>query len=158
MTRHPLSHVRSSIVDFRTVILRTIPPSRRAGTVVHEATIALVLASAILVTVVQVLALSAQQSRSQHQRLTASHEAGNLMEQLMARSWEQLTPEAVASIELSEMCQTTLRDAQLAIAVTPGSDGAKQLKIEIGWRHASGNQEAPVHLVAWKYPREETDQ
>lgn len=108
--------------------------------------------------VVQVLALSAQESRSQHERLTATREAGNLMEQLMARSWEQLTPEAVASIELSETCQTTLPNAQLAIDVVASSDGAKQLNIEIAWRIAAENHAAPVHLVAWKYPRQETDE
>lgn len=132
--------------------------SQRCGTIVHEATIAIILAGAILMSIVQVLALSAQESRSHDERLTATREAGNLMKQLMARSWEQLTPEEVASIELSETCQTMLPDAQLTIDVAASSDGAKQLNIEIAWRLVAKNQAAPVRLVAWKYPREETDE
>ena len=61
----------------------------------------------------------------------------------MARSWEQLTPEAVASIELSETCQTTLPNAQLAIDVVASSDGAKQLNIEIAWRMAPKTMRRP---------------
>jgi hypothetical protein len=139
MTRHPFT-------------------TRHRGTLVHEAAITIALAAVILASVVQVLAVSAQQSRLQHERLTATHEASNLMEQLMARSWEQLTPETVASIELSETCQAILPSAQLAIDVADDGDGAKQLNIEIAWRQTSDKPAAPVHLVAWKYPRQETDE
>lgn len=141
--------------------MASLPAARRRGTVVHEAAIAMILVAAILTSVVQILAISARQSRARHLRLTATGEAGNLMEQLMARSWEQLTPEAVAAIQLSADCQTILPDPRLKIEITPSDDisggRAKQLAIEIAWRDASGSDAAPIHLVAWKYPRPETD-
>jgi len=132
--------------------------SRREGSIVHEAAMAVVLAGAILASVVQIMAFSAQLSRSQRQRLTATREVANLMEQLMARSWDNLTPAAAAEVELSAACQTALPAAQLEIAVQPADDGAKQLNIAIAWQNAAGQPEAPVHLVAWKYPREEADE
>ena len=148
---------------------------RNRGLIAHEAAIALVLTGAILVSVVQFLAFSAQQSRTRHQRLAATREAANLMEQLMARSWDQLTPASVSGIELSAGCQETLPDAQLEISIADQADapaspvtatvndtriggGVKQLHITSAWHQASGNREAPVHLVAWKYGREETDE
>ncbi len=136
---------------------QTLAPRHR-GTIVHEAAIAIILVAAILTSVVQVLALSAQQARSHHHRLTATNEAANLMEQLMARSAEQLTPEMAASIELSDSCQTSLPHAQLAIDVVAMSDGAKQLNIEIAWQRAIEQPATSIHLVAWKYPRQETDE
>ena len=57
-------------------------------------------------------------------RLTATREAGDLMEQLMARSWEQLTPETVAALKLSEHGQATLPDARLEIEIDASDDAA----------------------------------
>ncbi len=132
--------------------------ARHRGAIVHEAAIAIVLAGVILTSVVQVLALSADVARSHQQRMTATHEAANLMEQLMARAWEQLTPETAASIELSDSCQTLLPNAQLAIDVVAVGDGGKRLNIEIAWQKAIDTPAASIHLVAWKYPRRETDE
>lgn len=148
--------------------------TRRRGLIVHEATVAMLLAAAILTSIVHVLAFSAQQSRAWHQRLTATREAGDLMEQLMARSWEQLTPDTAARLTLSENGQAALPNAWLEIEIVSGdttisdttsrdaaiSDatagaGPKRLRIEIVWGPAAGNQAAPVRLVAWKYPQQE---
>lgn len=126
------------------------------GTVVHEAAIAIVLAGAMLACAAQLMTLSARQNRSQQQRIAATREVANVMEQLMARSWEQITPETAAAVELSADCQAALPNPELAIEIAAQDDGAKQLNIKVSWKHTNGHYDAPVHLVAWKYPLSET--
>lgn len=135
-----------------------LPIRRRRGTIMFEAAIAMLLCGAVTLTVVQLMAFSAHQARSRNQRLVATHEVGNLMEQLMARSWETLTMEATTSIALSKTCLDTLPDAQLDINVAPDGEKAKQVSVTISWHQGSGMPEAPVHLVAWKHARQEASE
>ncbi len=127
---------------------------RRAGVVVHEAAMAIVLVGAILTSVAQILVFSAQQSHTRQQRMTATREVGNLMERLMARPWERLTSDDAKTVELSTISQATLPEAQLVIDVTTVDD-AKRVSIELAWKESSGGHTEPVRLVAWQYPHQE---
>ncbi len=129
----------------------------RRGAIVHEASVAVILAGAIIACVAQLLTFSAQQTRARTQRLTAVREAANLMEQLMARSWDDLTADHIAETRLSENCHSALPGSNLDVVLTD-DEGAKRVHLTITWQHASGNREAPVQLVAWKYPRGKVEQ
>jgi len=130
---------------------------RRRGTIVHEAAIAIVLAGTLLTGLAQFLAFSAHQSRARQDRIVATREVADLLEQLMAHSWSQLDVETVDAMQPSPTCQTALRNPTLEITVTP-DDGAKRIHVALHWKHASGNPEAPVQVVAWKHPPSETEQ
>jgi hypothetical protein len=124
---------------------------RRHGYGIFEITISaflLVIAMGILAEAVGWLAV---ERRGAGRRQIALQEAANLMEHLSARPWEELTPEAARSINLSRTSASSLRDGTLdvAIAPSPGDPLAKRITIVVRWGDAAGNTAAPVRLVAW---------
>ena len=71
----------------------------------------------------------------------------------MVLTWDELTEESVAAIELSPMALHGLDDPQLAIAVETRDDTlpAKQIEVRLDWRDQSGSRIQRVPLVAWKH-------
>lgn len=132
---------------------------RRApdGMTVVEAIVAMVIALAVLATVGQLLALAAGQRRAASQRAAAVREAGNLMEEVMARPWVEVTPDKLAEVSLSESCRQCLPGAQLQWETTAEGEpaGAKRISLRIDWQDRAGQRGEPVRLVAWRYPDEE---
>jgi Tfp pilus assembly protein PilV len=128
-----------------------------AGVAVVEAIVALVIALAVLATVGQLLALAAGQRRAAAERAAAVREAGNLMEEVMARPWAQITPDNLAELSLSESCRQRLPGAQLQWETTIEDEpaGAKRISVRIDWQDRAGQRGEPVRLVAWRYPDEE---
>jgi hypothetical protein len=88
--------------------------------------------------------------------MIAVEEAANLTERLMARSFGQLTPEAVESIELSATARNALPSASLRVEVlsTDAAPAAKRITVEIAWGTAAVGGTAPIRVVAWKYSSE----
>lgn len=132
--------------------------SRRRGSVSHEAVLAVALAITVLVGVAQMLALVSQERRAADLQNTANREAGNVMESLMSRPWNQLTPEAVADWPLSEVCRRRLPNAQLTIEIASPQDtpDAKRIQIGVHWHSPKAASNNAVNLVAWRYRTEET--
>ena len=126
---------------------------KRRGGVSHEVTIAVVLAAAVVLGVAQIASFVAQQSRELERRAAAHRAAGNLMESLMARPWDALTPQAAAALQLPESRAMELREAELRVEVAVEDESAaKRIAIEIDWPAASHRPRAPVRLVAWRFP------
>lgn len=132
---------------------------RRApdGMAVVEAIVAMVIALAVLATVGQLLALAAGQRRAALQRAAAVREAGNLMEQVMARPWAEITPDKLAQLPLPESCRQSLPGVRLQLEATAEGEpaDAKRISIRIDWQDRAGQRVVPVRLVAWRYPDEE---
>jgi hypothetical protein len=126
---------------------------------IQESLAAIVIAGVALASVVQVLTLAAAQRRVGTQRAVAAQEAGNLMEELMSRPWEELTAERVADVALSARCLRYVPEARLRIDVTEEEQTAvpRRIDIRIDWPQPAGQAGRPVRLVAWRYPHEETD-
>ena len=127
----------------------------RAGFVLHEAMLALALAMAILAGLTQLLGMVAQQRRLARQQVIAMAEAGNLMEDLASRRWNDIAPEQVASLALSEECQRSLPSGKLHVDVVAEDQDTKRISLRIDWRAASGRRGEPVRLVGWIYRSEE---
>ena len=130
-------------------------PIRPAGFVLHETIMAMALALALVVGVTQLLTMVAQQRRLARQHAVAVQEAGNLMEDLVSRSWAQTTAEQLASVGLSPQCSRCLPDAKLAVDVAEEDSGVKRISARIEWRRAPGRGGQPVRLVGWKFRDEE---
>ncbi len=130
---------------------------RSAGFVLHETIMAVTLSLALVVGIAQLLSMVAQQRRLARQYAVAVQEAGNLMEDVVSRPWDQAGPEQLASVTLSEACDSCLPDAELTMNVADESDGVRRIGIRIEFSSAAGRRE-PVRLVGWKHRREENEQ
>lgn len=115
---------------------------------------ALALAMALSVGVAQILTVVANQRHLARQRAAAVLEAGNLMEQIAARPWEQTAP-GQSPVSLSEACRQWLPGAELKLEITDEKPDARRIRIEIAWHDPLGQRTAPVCLVGWKFPAKE---
>ncbi len=139
---------------------RSLAATRRSasgGLAVIEAIVGLVISLAVLATMAHLLALAASQRRVTEQRAVAVREAGNLMEQVMARPWTELASEKLGQLALSESCRQRLPDARLRVEATAEGEpaSAQQIRIRIDWQDRAGQRVEPVQLVAWRYAAEE---
>ena len=131
---------------------------RRRGSVTHEMSVAVLLAAAVVLGVAQLASLVAHQRSALDRRAAAHRTAGNLMESMMARPWEQLTAQPAADEETAEPAEEELGEAELAggrlsVEVVQEPDSpAKRITIEVNWPASSQPPAAPIRLVAWRYP------
>lgn len=116
---------------------------------------AVALAMALLAGLAQLLGMVTQQRRLVRQEVVARTEAGNLMENLASRRWNEIGSEQVASLGLSEECQRSLPDGKLRIEVVSEDQDTKRISLRIDWLCASGRRSQPVRLVGWIYRNEE---
>lgn len=132
---------------------------RPRGTISHEATMAIIMATAAIVGTAQILAVIAHQRREIDRRSTAMREAGNVMEEIAACPWSELTREKLSALSLSDECRMVLREPRLRIAIDPEPARAgKHIRIEIDWLATQDQRALPLRLAAWRYPREEPNQ
>jgi hypothetical protein len=102
------------------------------------------------------MAVVAQQRRASQYRLIATEEAANLMELMMAHSYERLTPEAVDVTKRSAPPLGALPAASLRVELVPidAAPRSKRVTVEIAWTTPGGGKTKPVRVVAWKYDLE----
>lgn len=125
---------------------------RRAFTMVEVTITAMLLVIAMTLTL-QALGWVAAERRAVDRRQCAIREASNLMERLAARPWEDLTPEALKEVRLSDLTTRALPGAELNLAVDEQDQAeagdSKRLSLRLRWRNRAGGWEAPVRLSAW---------
>ena len=127
------------------------PARHRTGFTLIEVTIACMLLILCAAVVAQMLHLVARQERITDLRQTALRAVANRLEQLQARAWDEL-PVAARSAEPApaEVLQLQPK-AQLWSEVLEQEDGqVREIRVQIGWPDAAGNQVQPVSLSAWK--------
>jgi Tfp pilus assembly protein PilV len=124
---------------------------KKRGFVLHEALMAVAMAMALAVGIAQLLVVVAQQRRLARQYAVATREAGNLMEDLAARSWDDTTTKALKSLELSEAAANYLPEANLSVDVTQEEADIPRITVEIEWQIAPERAEESVRLVSWKF-------
>ena len=140
-------------------ISATIRRSFRRGTITHEASVAIIIATAVIVGTAQVLAIIAHQRRDLDQRSIAAREAGNLLEEIAALPWSDIAEDQLSELALSDECTSVLREPRLEITVSaePAASG-KRIGVAIDWLVAEDQRALPLRLAAWRYPRQESDQ
>jgi len=126
---------------------------RRRGMTLLELVVAGALLGTILVVCLQLLAATAEQRRAADQRQLAVLEVENAMERLAARPWDELTPQAVATPQLSPSVRGRLPGAELKVEVTasPAEPLAKRIAILLRWQDRSGQFTQPVRIVTWRW-------
>jgi hypothetical protein len=125
---------------------------RRKGFLLHETIMAIVVVTAVIVGACQLLQLVAAQRRTAEYRAIAVLETANVMEDLLSRRWDELTPEAT-DIELSPLCRERLPAPEMRIdlASENGDANSRRIRVEMDWQNSSGQRGQPIRLVAWRY-------
>ena len=140
-------------------ISKQFPLGWQRGTITHEATMAIVITTAVIAGTAQILAVISHQRRDIDRRSAAIREAGNLMEEIAARPWSKVTEEELVALALSDECRTVLREPRLRIQVTPEPAGVgRHISIEIDWLTGQDQRALPLRLAAWRYPPGESEQ
>jgi type II secretory pathway pseudopilin PulG len=130
----------------------TASQRRRAFTLLEVTITALLLIIAMTVTL-QVLGWVATERRAADRRQCALHEAANLMERVAGRRWDELTPETLRRITLSDEAKQALPGAELSMAAEESKEPApaRRISLRLRWRNRSGGWESPILLTAWAY-------
>jgi hypothetical protein len=118
-----------------------------------ELAVAGALVGTLLVVGLQLIAAATAQHRAADQRQCALLELGNIMEQITARPWAELTTAALSKEKLSPSVGSQLPGAELKIEVsTSAADpDAKRIAVALRWQDRSGQFVAPVTLTTWRY-------
>jgi|SRR5579863_429201 len=127
--------------------------SSRSGSLVIELMVTGALLAIVTASVIPTLGWLVRQRKFNQERQAATLEVGNLMEQLTALDWNELTPERVEQFQLSEPLQNQLSEPRLLITVDGDSDAAKHVLIQLSWELGPGRAAPPVRLAAWVYQR-----
>ena len=129
---------------------------RRRGSIFLEVCMAVVILTAALGVIAQLLVLTAQQQQSHERRRIATRAAANLMERVVARPWQETASEKVASLDLSAEARRRLPDGRVRIEIVDeeGTPTSKRIQIQVDWVNSAGQRVRPVQLAAWKHHQE----
>jgi prepilin-type N-terminal cleavage/methylation domain-containing protein len=126
---------------------------KRPAFTILELTVAMAVLAVIGVVAMKFSIAVGRRSADARQHQAAIVEAGNVMERLAVRPWEQLTPDALRDVSLSDEARQAVPGAVLKVEVQqqPQEPGAKRLAVEIRWPDDSGQPVLKARLVAWRY-------
>ena len=126
---------------------------RQRGITLFETTIALILLTAAIVSIAQLLAVVARQKQAMQRHFLATQEVANLMERFAAKPWKEVTSERAGQFALSDLAKRELPNATLAITVDTNDESikAKRIQITLAWSDRAGTLVEPVRLTTWKY-------
>ena len=123
----------------------------RVGSIFIEVCVAVVVIAATLAMVAQLLALASRQQRVIAMQQQATRLAGNLMERIMARPWEELESERLQRLIAPDEL-ASLPEANVRIDVIPAEQPvSREIRVSVSWTHPRGQTRQPVQLVAWRY-------
>ena len=129
-------------------------PQPRAGISMLEMVVASILLSAVMTILVPTVGWLGVHNRLAQQRQEALAGLDNLMDELSARPYGELTPEAVGKIKLPEPLGRQLPGATLQTELTEPEPGTKRLTLRLAWNQRNGTPLAPLRLTAWVHRRE----
>jgi Tfp pilus assembly protein PilE len=125
----------------------------RRGMMMVELAVAGALVGTLLVVCLQLFSATAAQRRVADQQQCALVELSNIMEQIAARPWSELTAAMLTQEKLPPMADSQLPGAELKIEISllPDEPKAKRITATLRWKDRSGQLVAPVALTTWRY-------
>jgi Tfp pilus assembly protein PilX len=132
---------------------------RRRGSMLIEVTMATVILIMIMSVALKVMGFAAHERLAALRRERASFEAANVMEQITALRYDEITTERASRMAVSDASRERLPGCELAVDVstspaTAAPDApAKRIAVKVRWRGPSGAWELPVRLTAWSFGR-----
>lgn len=130
------------------------PQFSPTGHTLIETTIALAILAAAFVLVAQVLATCARQRRASDQLLLAQLEAANAAERIAALPYDQVVPDKLSELTLSNDAQAALPDGKLTATIEQSTDPVAQKRIltQVAWS-AGEDRPQSFTLTTWRYDR-----
>ena len=118
-----------------------------------ELAVAGALVGTLLVVCLQLFSAAAAQRRVADQQQCALVELSNIIEQIAARPWGELTTAMLTQEKLPLTADSQLPGAELKIEVSllPDEPKAKRITATLRWQDRSGQLVAPVALTTWRY-------
>ncbi len=129
---------------------RSVRSTRRGGLLV-EIIVGCVLLGVFLMAAVPLVSWVRTSRLAVDNQQLAVTELANLMERVAGVPAADRTTERLQQLTLSESAQTTLDDAQLAVAATPSEQfsGLRRITLSLTWTNLAGQRVQPVELSAW---------
>lgn len=128
----------------------------RRGLTLLEVCVALVVLTAAMTALAQLVAANGRQRRTNDQRLAALQEVANEAERLATLPWNELTPEKLTSWQPSPELTAVLPAAQCVVQMSEDTDPprARRITLSVAWTNAVGQGVAPVELTFWRFAQE----
>ena len=126
---------------------------QRHGFTLLEIVVSGALLAVVLTVSARMVWTIARQREAILDRQTALCEAGNVMERIFARPWDQLSDEALQSVRPSDDFQRALPGGKLSIELTSLAEdpAAKRILVKLSWMHEPDQPDRSVQLVALRY-------
>jgi hypothetical protein len=133
--------------------IRRLRRPRHSGVTLIEVSVSILLVAALGSLLAQALVSRAGQQRSIEHRELAVVEAGNLMEQMTALPWNDLTQERLAQFTLSDNLRRAIPAAKLDVAIEPAAEKpeARRISISIDYPGPGGQPARATRLTSWVY-------
>lgn len=140
---------RRSLVWFRPVF----PPTGNGqprGITLLELIVSTILLGTVMLIAVPTLAWIGSEERQAEDREDALFEVSNVMEQITARPWDEISPARLQHVQPSEHLARQLSAARLSVSVVE-EDNSKRIIAELSWNERTGRPAAPVRITSWVY-------
>lgn len=132
----------------------------RAGFTIVEAIGACLLLGILLSMTVPMLLLVARERRATEQRQVALQHIANLLEETVARDWNEIPAGELKLPDASPELVSILPGLERTLSATQSSEAPnqKQVTATIRWQNQAGQLVTPIQLSAWKFPATEVAQ
>lgn len=124
---------------------------QRRGMTLLEAGVALLVMTAAIVAVVELVSATTKERRTRRQRQVAVLELANQAERIALLEWNEATPERLTTWKPSAMLAAAITAPTCQVRVTNESSRERRIDLSVGWQNAAGQAVRPAMLSVWKY-------
>ncbi len=130
---------------------------KRRGMTLLEAGVALLVMTAAIMAVVELVSATTKERRHRRQRQIALLELANEAERISLLPWDETAPDRLTTWSPSPMLQTAIAKPTCQFRVTEESQPpqSRQIVLSVLWQNAAGENVRPATLTVWKYAQEE---
>jgi type II secretory pathway pseudopilin PulG len=131
---------------------------KRRGMTLLETGVALLVMTAAIMAVVELVSAVTRERRLRRQRQVALLELANEAERIALLDWEEITSERLSAWNPSEMLQAVIPTPRCQVRVSDEADQprARRVDLSVGWQNAAGEAVRPATLTIWKYAQEDS--
>lgn len=127
----------------------------RRGLTTTEMVCAALLTGVVLAMVVPGLHFISRENTAAANHLDATVAVGNVLDEITARPYENVTPGVMKDVEVPEWIVQQLKQPKLDVRVTD-SEGGKLVSAELSWLAVHGAAREKVRMHVWIYERSQS--
>ncbi|MFK7818925.1 MAG: hypothetical protein AB8G99_09405 [Planctomycetaceae bacterium] len=121
---------------------------RRTGISSTEVICSAIIVAVVSATVAPALVFVGKQNRTSSQHLNATAALGNMLDEITASPFDEVTAEAAARFETPDWLAAQLVEPKLVVTVE-ANEGGKRVSTELTWQSIHGGPREKVVLHAW---------